>query len=147
MKMKHLVWLLLISSLVLHLACAPGTNSNDAKALSAGENASRAKGEPPADGKQSALNEEFKLLPHEKLAIKDTGLTVQVDKVLRSWYVNGKSDTVSVEFTTTLDGKEEKQYLDFEKKFVTVGEFRIELLAADPFGKNECKFKVTRRER
>jgi hypothetical protein len=130
--MKYLIWLPLIFSLVLQSACA---------------STSGAKSGLNADGKQPALGEEFKILPHEKIAIKETGLTVELDKVVRSWYVNGKSETVSVELTTALDGKEEKQYLDFQKKSVTVGEFQIELLAADPFGKNECKFKVTRRDR
>jgi hypothetical protein len=146
MKTKHPVWLPLILFLALQSACAAGASNNSGTRAPSGANGSRAKGDSDADGKQPALNEEFKLLPHEKIAIKDTGLAVQLDKVLRSWYVDGRSDTVSVELTTTLDGKEEKQYLDFKKKTVTVGEFEIELLAADPFGKNECKFKVTRRE-
>ena len=97
-------------------------------------------------GEQAALDAEFKLLPHQMVAIKGTGLTVRLDKVLRSWYTDGRGETVSVEITTTLDGKEEKQYLSFKKKTVAVGEFEISLLAADPFGKNECKFKVTRRK-
>ena len=130
--MKRLVWLSLIFSLVLQSACAATGGANSGL---------------KADGKQPALGEEFKILPHEKVSIRETGLAIQLDKVVRSWYVNGQGERVSVEFTTSLDGKEEKQYLDFAKNAVTVGEFEIKLLAADPFGKNECKFKVTRRER
>jgi hypothetical protein len=98
-----------------------------------------------APDKQAALGEEFILIPKESVEIKDTGLQLRLDKVLRSWHTDGKGETVSVEVSTTHEGREQKHYLDF-KKDVTIGAFRIELLAANPFGKNECKFKVTRRE-
>lgn len=135
MSTRHLVALLLALALAVQLACAMNMGKGGMKAS------------PEANGRQAALGEEFKLLPHEWVAIENAGLNIRVDKVLRSWYTDGRSETVSVEFTTTLNDKEEKQYLDFEKKTAAVGEFDVELLAADPFGKNECRFKVTRRER
>jgi hypothetical protein len=142
--MRQLGRLSLILFLALQLSCGAGANNGAAKA-GPGTSGNHAEGEP--QGKQAALDDEFKLLPHEKIAIKETGLVIQLDKVLRSWYTDGRSETVSVELTTTLDGTEEKRYLDFKKDRAVTGKFELELLAADPFGENECKFKVTRRER
>lgn len=143
--MKQLGRLSLILLLALQASCGAGASDGAAKA-GPETNVNHAQGEPQPEGKQAALDEEFQLLPHEKIAIKETGLVVQLDKVLRSWYTNGKSETVSVEVTTTLNGTAEKQYMDFKKGTVAIGEFNLELLAANPFGKNECKFKVTRRK-
>ncbi len=97
-----------------------------------------------ADGREVALGERFKLEKDEKVAVKDTALTVQLKGVRRSWHVDGKSETADADLIITLDGKEQRQWVDIGEK-AAVGDYVVELWGADPFGKTSCQIVVTRR--
>jgi|GEM_PF-5559726 len=96
-------------------------------------------------GKQAELGEQFKLLPGESSSIKDTELSLKLTRVLRSWYAKGKSESVDVQFVSTLDGKEQQHSFRLGRQSkVTVGAYQVELVRANPFGRNDCDFRVTR---
>lgn len=96
------------------------------------------------DGREAPVNEQFKLSRGETVYIKDTALSVQLKSVRRTWYVDGKSETAEADVIITLDSKEQRQWMDIGEK-VTVGDYVVELRAADPFGKTSCELTVTRR--
>jgi uncharacterized protein YceK len=97
-----------------------------------------------ADGREVALGERFKLEKDEKVWVKDTALTIQLKSVRRSWHVDGKSETADADLVITLDGKEQRQWVDIGEK-VAVGDYVVELGGANPFGKTSCQITVTRR--
>lgn len=92
-------------------------------------------------GREVAVGERFKLSRDEKVYVKDTALSVQLKSVRRTWYVDGKSETSEAEIVTTLDGKEQSQWMDNGEK-VVVGDYSVELLSANPFGKTSCELTV-----
>jgi hypothetical protein len=71
-------------------------------------------------------------------------LMVQLKAVRRTWYVDGKSETAEADVIITLDGKEQRQWMDIGEK-VTVGDYVVELQSANPFGKTSCELTVARR--
>lgn len=95
-------------------------------------------------GREVAMGESFKLSRDEKVYVKDTALTVQLKSVRRTWYVDGKSETAEADIIVTLDGKEQRQWMDMGEK-VTIGDYVVQLRAADPFGKTSCELVVVRR--
>jgi hypothetical protein len=97
-----------------------------------------------ADGREVSLGERFKLSRDEKVWVKDTALTIQLKSVRRSWHVDGKGETSDADLIITLDGKEQRQWVNIGEK-VTVGDYVVELWGADPFGKTSCQITVTRR--
>lgn len=97
-----------------------------------------------ADGREVALGERFKLEKDEKVTVKDTALTIELKGVRRSWHVDGKSETADADLIITLDGKEQRQWVDIGEK-VSVGDYLVELGGADPFGKTSCQITVTHR--
>ena len=100
---------------------------------------------PSTTGNQAELGVQFKLFPGESADIKDTELSLKLTGVLRSWSAKGKGESVSVDFTSILHGKEQQHSLRLGKQSkVGVGAYQIELVAANPFGRNDCDFKVTR---
>ena len=111
--------------------------------------ASRIAGLPAADtpataDKQAELGEQFKLLPGESASIKDTELSLKLTRVLRSWYAKGKSESVDVLFVSSLRGKEQQHSFRLGKQSkVAIGAYQIELVRANPFGRNDCDFRVT----
>jgi hypothetical protein len=96
------------------------------------------------DGREVAIGESFKLVRDEKIWIKDTPLAIELKGVRHTWYVDGKSETVDADFIITLDKKEQRQWIDLGEK-VMIGDYVVELLGADPFGKNDSELVVTRR--
>ena len=94
--------------------------------------------------REAAIGERFKLSRDETVSVKDTALTVQLKGVRRSWHVDGKSETADADLIITLDGKEQRQWVDIGEK-VAVSSFLVELWGADPFGKTSCQITVTRR--
>ena len=97
-------------------------------------------------GAPARLNEQFKLFPGESASIEDTDLSLKLSSVLRSWYAKGKGHAVDVKFVSILKGTEQQHSLRLGKQSkVTVGAYQIELVAANPFGRNDCDFRVTRR--
>jgi hypothetical protein len=97
-----------------------------------------------ADGREVALGERFKLNRDEKVWVKDAALTVELKGVRRSWHVDGKSETADADLIITLNGKEQRQWMDIGEK-LTVGDYVVDLRGADPFGKTSCELIVTRR--
>jgi hypothetical protein len=98
-----------------------------------------------ASGMQAELGAQFKLLPGESASIKDTELSLKLTGVLRSWYAKGRSHSVDVRFVSILNGNEQKHSFRLGKQSkVAVGAYQIELVAANPFGRNDCDFRVTR---
>lgn len=95
-------------------------------------------------GREVAMDERFKLSRDEKVYIKDTALAVELKGVRRTWYVDGKSETAEADLIITLDGKEQRQWMDIGEK-VTAGDYVVELRSADPFGKTSCQLTVARR--
>lgn len=95
-------------------------------------------------GREVAINERFKLSKDEKVYIEGTTLTVELKGVRRTWYVDGKSETAEADLIIALDRKEQRQWMDIGEK-VTVGDYSVELRAADPFGKTSCELTVARR--
>ena len=96
------------------------------------------------DGREAAINEQFKLNRDEKVYLKDTELMVQLKSVRRTWYVDGKSETAEADVIIALDGKEQRQWMEIGEK-VTVGDYVVELQSANPFGKTSCELTVARR--
>ena len=97
-------------------------------------------------GVPARLGEQFKLFPGESASIEDTDLSLKLSSVLRSWYAKGKGHAVDVRFVSILKGTEQQHSLRLGKQSkVTVGAYQIELVAANPFGRNDCDFRVTRR--
>jgi len=97
-----------------------------------------------ADGREVAIGERFKLSRDEKASVKDTALTVQLKSVRRTWYVDGKGETVDADIIFTLDKKEQREWVGIGEK-VTIGDYVVELWGADSFGKTSCELIVTRR--
>jgi len=97
-----------------------------------------------AQGRTVAIGETFKLEKEESVSIKETNLSIQLKSVRRTWHVNGKSETADADIIITLDGKEQRQWMDIGEK-VTVGDYVVKLSAADPFGKTNCQLVVERR--
>jgi hypothetical protein len=97
-----------------------------------------------ADGREVTFGERSKLSPDEKVSVKDTALSIQLKSVRRSWHVDGKSETADADLIITLDGKEQRQWVDIGER-VEVGDYLVELWGADPFGKTNCQIVVTRR--
>jgi hypothetical protein len=95
-------------------------------------------------GRTAAIGERFKLEQEEEVSIKDTNLTIQLKSVRRTWYVDGKSETADADIIITLDGKEQRQWMDIGEK-VTIGDYVVELRGADPFGKTSCEVVVAGR--
>ena len=96
-------------------------------------------------GTQAELGARFKLLPGESASIKDSELSLKLTGVLRSWYAKGRSHSVDVRFVSILNGNEQKHSFRLGKQSkVAVGAYQIELVAANPFGRNDCDFRVTR---
>jgi hypothetical protein len=95
--------------------------------------------------KQAKLGEQFKLFSGESASIEDTELSLKLTRVLRSWSAKGKGESVDVQFVSILHGKEQQHSLRLGKRSkVAVGPYQIELVAAYPFGRNNCDFRVTR---
>jgi hypothetical protein len=100
---------------------------------------------PATTGTQAKLGEQFKLFSGESASIEDTALSLTLTRVLRSWSAKGKGESVNVEFVSILHGKERQHSFRLGKQSkVAVGAYQIELVAAYPFGRNNCDFKVTR---
>lgn len=100
---------------------------------------------PATTGTQAKLGERFKLFSGESASIEDTELSLKLTRVLRSWSAKGKGESVSVDFTSILHGKEQQHSFRLGKQSkVAVGAYQIELVAAYPFGRNNCDFRVTR---
>lgn len=97
-----------------------------------------------AGGREVAIGERFKLSRDEKVTVKDTALTIELKSVRRSWHVDGKGETADADLAITLDGKEQRQWVDIGEK-VAVGDYVVELWSADPFGKTSCQITVKRR--
>jgi dTDP-4-dehydrorhamnose 3,5-epimerase-like enzyme len=97
-----------------------------------------------AGGREVALGERFKLNQDEKVRVKDAALTIELKGVRRSWHVDGKSETADADLIITLDGKEQRQWVDIGEK-LAAGGYVVELWGADPFGKTGCELIVTRR--
>lgn len=95
-------------------------------------------------GREAAFNERFKLSRDERAWIKDTALAVELKSVRRTWYVDGKSETAEADISLTLDGVVQRQWMDIGEK-VTIGDYTVELWAADPFGRTGAQLIVTRR--
>mgnify|MGYP003701061271 CR=1 FL=1 len=96
------------------------------------------------DGREVSLGERFKLIPDEKVSVKDTALTIQLKSVRRSWRVDGKSETADADIIITLGTQEQRTWVDIGEK-VTIGDYVVELWGADPFGKTACELIVARR--
>ena len=91
------------------------------------------------------LGEQFKLFPGESASIEDTDLSLKLRSVLRSWYAKGNGHSVDVKFVSILKGAEQQHSLRMGKQSkIVVGAYQIELVAANPFGRNDCDFKVMR---
>ncbi len=100
---------------------------------------------PATAGTQAELGERFKLFPGESASVKDTELSLKLTRVLRSWSAKGKGESVNVDFTSILHGKEQQHSFRLGKQSkVAVGAYQIELVAAYPFGRSNCDFIVTR---
>jgi hypothetical protein len=100
---------------------------------------------PFASGRGVALGEEFKLQRDEKTSVKQTSLAIELKGVRRTWYVDGKSETVDADVILTLNGKEQRQWISFRDP-ARIGEFEVKLTAANPFGKNDATLVVHRIE-
>ena len=61
---------------------------------------------PATAGTQAKLGERFKLFSGESASIEDTELSLTLTRVLRSWSAKGKGESVNVDFTSILHGKE-----------------------------------------
>jgi hypothetical protein len=96
------------------------------------------------DGKEVALGERFKLSDEEKAFVKEAALMVQLKGVRRTWYVDGKSETAEAEILITLDREERQLWMGMGEK-AALGDYEVELWAADPFGKTSCELIVVRR--
>lgn len=96
------------------------------------------------DGREVAVGERFKLSREEKVFVKDVALTIQLKSVRRTWYVDGKSETAEADIIIAMDGKEQRRWMGMGEK-AEVGDYVVELEAADPFGKTSCEMIVTRR--
>jgi hypothetical protein len=100
---------------------------------------------PSTTGNQAKLGEQFKLFSGESASIEDTELSLKLTRVLRSWSAKGKGESVNVDVTSILRGKEQQHSLSLGKQSkVAVGAYQIELVAAYPFGRSNCDFRVTR---
>jgi hypothetical protein len=129
--------------LSLLAGCGAGTN-NGAVERGLAANGNQGESGPKAVGREVAIGERFKLVRDEKVRVKDTSLTIGLKGVRHTWYVDGKSETVDADFIITSNEKEQRQWIDLGEK-VTVGDYVVELLGADPFGKNDSELVVTRR--
>ncbi|MDT4967276.1 MAG: hypothetical protein QOJ64_2013 [Acidobacteriota bacterium] len=135
---KHGLTVQLAAGILLFAGCTAAKTGGNTNAPGA-----NAGPQPSAYGREVALDEEFKLEKDETVAVKATKLTVQLEGVRRTWYVDGKSETVDADILLTLDGIEQRQWISF-KNGIRIGDFVVKLTAANPFGKSTATLIVHR---
>ena len=136
---KHRLILCLSLAMTLLAGCAGALTGGDSNDALRGNTDGRS----PAGGREVPLGEEFKLEKDETVSIKGTNLTVELKSVRRTWYVDGKSETVDADIVLTLNGNQQRQWMSF-KSDVKIGEYSVTLTAAYPFGKTNAKLVVRR---
>lgn len=97
-----------------------------------------------AQTRKVKLNETFILQTNETVQTEDGKLTIRLKGVGRT--ISESGETEYAEFQVWLNKKEQNITIsesgDSKK---TVGNFVIELVNADSFGKKNCELKITRR--
>lgn len=116
--------------------CAAG--ANNAQPGTPVANSNRLEG-----GREVSVGESFKIGKDEKVSVKETKLTIELKGTRRSWLANGKGEFVEADVLVALDGKEQRQWMKLGNK-LTSGEYVVELLSVDPFGKTNAGLTVTR---
>ena len=94
------------------------------------------------------IAEEFTLRPTEKVVVSGTGLTIQLKGVGHQWYVDQRADSPYAELIVT-GGSASARRITLSES-ITVGDYAIKLVAANPFRDNggpDCKLIVTRAAR
>ena len=91
------------------------------------------------------IAEEFTLRPTEEVVVSGSGLTIQLKGVGHQWYVDQRADSPYAELIVTGGGASARRITLGES--ITVGDYAIKLVAANPFRDNggpDCKLIVTR---
>lgn len=91
------------------------------------------------------LGEEFTLRPGEKVVIAGAGLAIQLKGVGHQWYVDRRAESPYAELIVTGRGASARPLTLSES--MTVGDYTLKLVAANPFRDNggpDCKLIVTR---
>lgn len=129
--LARLMLIFLTSGLLLLVACGNAPTGKMEKGLQ-------------ANGREVAPGERFKLEKDETVWVKETGVTIQLKGVRRSWHVDGKSESVDADIIITLDGKEQRRWMNLGDE-VTTGEYIVRLRGAYPFGKTNATLTVMHR--
>lgn len=91
------------------------------------------------------VGEEFTLKPGEKVSVRGADLAIRLKAVGHQWYVDRRADSPYVELELSDVGAFGRNVTLSES--MTVGDYTVKLVAANPFRDNggpDCKLVVTR---
>ncbi len=92
--------------------------------------------------RQVNLAESFTLHSDEAVVIAGTGLILRLDVAGHEWDADG-SESVFAELTATLNGTSRRLYMDLHQATqMTVGDYTVQVLAIDGFGRDGCELRV-----
>ena len=94
--------------------------------------------------RQVNLDEAFTLHSDEAVVIAGTGLILRLETAGHEFAADG-SGGVFAELTATLNGTSQRLYMDFDTADqVTVGDYVVQVLGIDGFGRGGCELRVVR---
>ena len=95
-------------------------------------------------GASVKIGEEFTLKPKESVSLSDAGIKITLNQVGREWLANNGGERPYCEISIAYNGNETKASVRFRSP-VTIGDYEVKLVKANPFGNTDATFVVNKR--